>query len=124
MDGCACSNSTAPSQVTKPDKPAAADIKADTQTTSSHPKPSPVDLYKEEAITIAEEFRRYAKGILACHERGEKCTREAKIGRKMARRALREVRRGNNERLQGLWQLSTKRLKEEAVSKLRLEITY
>lgn len=122
-EGCRCDGPTATDRPPPTSSTEMQHNQAQSPDTSIEPSLPPVDLYEEEPISIQAEFDRYTAGILACHKRGEKCAREAKIGRKMARRALREVQRGNHERLKSLWQLSMERMAKEPEARLRLEIT-
>ena len=87
------------------------------------PPPAPINVYEEEPISVEVEFQRYERDIRACNDKGKDCAREEKAGRKMARRVLRELQKGNNSRLLSLWEIATNKLEKESSGKLRLEFT-
>ena len=122
-DGCSCADAS-PDAVRSEHQPSTHVSASETASSETKTSPPPIDMYAKDTMSIEEEFERYVRGILECVKDEPTCPRAAKVGRKMARRALSDARAGKENRLKDLWRLSVARMLDEPLARLRLEITH
>ena len=117
-DGCGCVDAPKETKAPAQAPPSKTVITPDAAPTP----PPPVNEYKEEDISVEAEVDRFLKGLRLCVEKKKDCARSKKLGRKMARRALRDARKGEKERLGRVWTLLLGALGTEEEAAIRVEI--